>query len=162
MFTRWDGTVFGISDSTLSQLKRNDINKLLYAYTSGIQYEVHLNKIISLKDFYEKRTHHKNALLLYNAWYVYDYFKFASSDKSDTVKLKAPDHEDRNPIERDFAGSDPKVTGGYLNIETSYELSNNFSLFIALDGKTEGWMIGEPDIEKNYSITAGLHYKRYR
>ncbi len=312
LFTRWDGTVFGISDSTLSQLKRNDINKLLYAYTSSIQYEVHLNKIISLKDFYEKRTHHKNALLLYNAWYVYDYFKFASSDKSDTVKLKAPDHEDRNPIERDFAGSDltawvydmfspdapfaardnfpdgegvnrrigfadltkdgqdylkkqrnlsllnfvnpaiffinginisdnfsfnfftqysptyfgndialyipfklndnkllinfhryasyhntglgigagyygarltdklksnieltfwnqpeaflndSKVTGGYLNIETSYELSNNFSLFIALDGKTEGWMIGEPDIDKNYSITTGLHFKRYR
>lgn len=306
LFTRWDGTVFGVSDSTLSHLKRNDPDQLLYAYTSGIQYEVHLNKLISVKDFFDKRTHYKNALLLYNAWYVYDYFNFSASEKSDSVKVIAPDHEDRNPVERDFAGADltawvydmfspgtpytdrdnfpggdgenrrvgfadltaegqdylkkqrnlsllnfvnpaiffinrinvsdnfsfnfftqyapthfgndialyvpfrlndsklllnvhryanynnagfgigagyfdialsdkvksdveltfwnqpetflaaNKVTGGYVNIETSYELTDNFSLFVALDGKTRGWMIGEPNLGSSYSVTAGV------
>lgn len=310
LFTRWDGTVFGISDSVLSSLKRDNPNELLYAYTSGIQYEVNLNRMISVKDFFDKRSHYKNALLLYNAWYVYDYFNFSASEKSDSVKVIAPPDESRNPMERDFAGADltawvydmfnpnlpftsrdnfpdgegvnrrvgfsdlsadaqdylekqrnlsllnfvnpaiffinrikvtddfsfnfftqyapthfgndialyipftlnetnllinlhrysnfensgfgvgagyfdinlteklkadvevnfwnqpeaffeeDKVSGGYLNIESRYELNDKFSVFVALDGKTKGWMIGEPDLDNNFSVQAGIHFRR--
>ncbi len=310
LFTRWDGTVFGVSDSAMSHLKSTEPEQLLYAYTSGIQYEVHLNQYISVRDFFDERTHYKNALLLYNAWYIYDYFNFSVSDKSDSVKMIAPENEDRNPMQRDFAGADltawiydmfspetpfsvrdnfpggegvnrrigfadltadgqdylkkqrtlsllnflnpaiffinrikindyfsfnfftqyapthfgndlalyipfklndtrlllnlhrysnykeagfgigagyfdipltsrlksdiemtfwnqpknfldnNKVTGGYLHLESSYALNNSFEVFLGLDAKTKGWMIGEPKLHKGYSITAGLHFRR--
>lgn len=308
LFTRWDGTVFGVSDQELSDLKLNDINSLLYAYTSGIQYEVNLNKHITVNDFFNKRTHYKNALLLYNAWYVYDYFRFSASDKSDSVKVVAPEHESIDPVERDFAGADltawvydmfnpelpytsrdafpsgngvnrrigfsdlsgeardylkeqknlsllnflnpaiffvnrinltddfsfniftqyapthfgndialyipftyrktdllfnfhrysnkdhsgmglgiglfniklspkiesdlqvnywnqpesffseKKVNGGFINFESRYSLNNKFSVFVALDGKSKGWMIGEPDLKNSYSLRAGFNF----
>ncbi len=106
LFSRWDGTVYGVSDEELSSLKQNDLNTLLYSYVGGIHYETDLNRHITTDDFFKKRTLYKNALILYNAWYVYDYFSFSASDKSDTVKIKAPDDESANPMERDFAGAD--------------------------------------------------------
>lgn len=53
-----------------------------------------------------------------------------------------------------------KVTGGYLHLESSYALNNSFEVFLGLDAKTKGWMIGEPKLHKGYSITAGLHFRR--
>ncbi|MGE5448871.1 MAG: hypothetical protein ACM3PR_10930 [Bacteroidales bacterium] len=106
LFTRWDGTVFGVSDQELSSLKQNNLSGLLYSYVSGIQYESDLSRHITIDDFFQKRTLYKNSLILYNAWYVYDYFRFSTSNKSDSVKVKAPDNESSNPLERDFAGAD--------------------------------------------------------
>lgn len=106
IFNRWDGTVYGISDSTLTSLKDENINSLLYSYVAGVQYEIALSQKTTLNDFYKKRTLNKNALLLYNAWYVYDYFRFSTSASSDSVKVLAPPHESGNPTERDYAGAD--------------------------------------------------------
>lgn len=106
ILNRWDGTVYGISDSTLNNQKRGNINNLLYSYVAGIQYEIALNQKTTLNEFYKKRTLNKNALLLYNAYYVYNYFIFSTSSFSDSVKALAPPHESNNPMERDFAGAD--------------------------------------------------------
>lgn len=106
LFSRWDGTVYGISDETLDELKNENPGQLLYAYTSGVQYEILLNQRITLEDFYNKRSLYKSSLLLYNAHYVYNYFNFSTSPHSDSVKIIAPPHESPNPAERDFAGAD--------------------------------------------------------
>jgi hypothetical protein len=106
LLNRWDGTVYGISDETLTQAKKENLNNLLYSYVSGIQYEIALNQMTTINDFYKKRTYHKNALLLYNAYYVYDYFSFSVSSLSDSVKILAAPHESKNPSQRDFAGAD--------------------------------------------------------
>lgn len=106
MLNRWDGTVYGISDTTLTQHKSQNLDNLLYSYVAGVQYEIALNQQTTLNDFYKRRTLNKNALLLYNAYYVYNYFKFSASDISDSVKVLAPPHESKNPMERDYAGAD--------------------------------------------------------
>jgi len=106
ILNRWDGTVYGIKDESLSTLKRFDPDALLYAYTAGVQSEVLLTNKISVDDFYKKRTFHKNALLLYNAWYVHNYFRFSTSPESDSVKIWASPHESPVASERDFAGAD--------------------------------------------------------
>ena len=48
----------------------------------------------------------KASLLLYNAYYVFNYFRFSASSDSDSAKADAPDHESNDPMERDYAGSD--------------------------------------------------------
>lgn len=106
ILNRWDGTVYGVSDTELSNLKRTNPDQLLYAYVAGVQSEILLNQKISTQDFYKKRTLAKNALLLYNAYYVYDYFRFSASPESDSVKVWVSPHENTNPRERDFAGAD--------------------------------------------------------
>ncbi len=123
LFSRWDGTVYGVSDQSLQQLKQNNINQLLYSYVSGVQYEIALNEKVTLNDFYHKRSLNKTALLLYNAYYVYNYFAFSTSTASDSVKVLAPEHESKNPMQRDFAGADLTAwaydmfnpTASYLN-----------------------------------------------
>jgi hypothetical protein len=106
LFNRWDGTVYGVSDHSLSHLKATDLHQLLYSYTAGVHSEILLNEQTSIRDFYKRRSLAKNALLLYNAHYVYAYFRFSASPASDSVKVLAPSHEHRNPAERDYAGSD--------------------------------------------------------
>jgi len=106
MLNRWDGTVYGVTDSLLTKLKANNVNELLYSYVAGVQYEVALNQKTSINDFYKKRSLAKNALLLYNAYYVYNYFSFSTSAFTDTVKKLAPPHENKISAERDFAGAD--------------------------------------------------------
>lgn len=106
LLNRWDGTVYGISDETLTLEKSNNIDNLLYSYVAGVQYEIALNQKTTVNDFYKIRTYPKNALLLYNAYYVYDYFKFATSSSSDSVKVLAPPNESKDPSERDYAGAD--------------------------------------------------------
>ncbi len=106
IFSRWDGTVYGVSDSALNELKANKTDQLLYSYVSGVQYEIALNEKTTLNDFYLDRSLKKNALLLYNAYYVFNYFRFSTSAISDSVKVLAPLHENKNSEERDFAGAD--------------------------------------------------------
>lgn len=106
ILNKWDGTVYGISDETLTHEKATNLNSLLYSYVSGVQYEIALNQKIALDDFYKNRSLNKNALLLYNAYYVYNYFAFSTSPMSDSVKVLAPPHESKNPLERDYAGAD--------------------------------------------------------
>ena len=103
---RWDGTVYGISDESLSGLKSASNEQLLYSYVAGVQYEILLNERATLEDFYKRRSMSKAALLLYNAWYVRNYFSFATSAMSDSVKIIAPEHESPDPVQRDFAGAD--------------------------------------------------------
>ncbi|MDR6804871.1 hypothetical protein J2Y45_002821 [Dyadobacter sp. BE34] len=103
---RWDGTVYGITDAALSALKQTNPNALLYAYTAGVQSEVLLNKRIVVEDFYKKRTLPKGALVLYNAWYVHNYFRFSTSPGSDSAKVWSPAFESPLETERDFAGAD--------------------------------------------------------
>jgi hypothetical protein len=103
---RWDGTVYGLSDEVLSGLKGNSINDLLYSYVSGVQSESFTTQVNVIEDFFHPRTFYKNPLYLYNAYYVWDYFKFSAGSLSDSVKVIAPRHEDVNPVLRDFAGAD--------------------------------------------------------
>lgn len=106
LFNRWDGTVYGVSDQALTELKATDPAKLLYSYVAGLQYEVLLNRRVTLDELYHRKTFPRSALLLYNAIYVYNYFRFASGSSSDSAKVLAPPHESSNPHERDFTGSD--------------------------------------------------------
>lgn len=106
LFDRWDGTVYGLSDETLGMLKQNDNENLLYSYVAGVQYEIALNEKVTLTDFYYKRTFPKAALILYNAYYVWDYFRFSASHDSDSAKVLAPPHESVDPVQRDYAGAD--------------------------------------------------------
>lgn len=106
LFDRWDGTVYGLSDETLGMLKQNDNENLLYSYVAGVQYEIALNERVSLNDFYYKRSFPKAALVLYNAYYVWDYFRFSASHDSDSAKILAPPHESTDPMQRDYAGAD--------------------------------------------------------
>jgi len=106
LFSRWDGTVYGISDLTLGNLKDTDIKQLLYSYVAGVQYEISLNEKVALDEFYKQRSMPRSALLLYNSYYVFNYFRFSTSSLSDSVKILAPPHESKNPTERDFAGAD--------------------------------------------------------
>ncbi|MFA6402709.1 MAG: hypothetical protein WCX31_13985 [Salinivirgaceae bacterium] len=106
IFNRWDGTVYGLTDEDLTVLKNENLSQLLYSYTAGIHSEVYTTQQSVMTDFYHKRKFYKNALYLYNAWYVYDYFRFSTSPASDSVKILAPPHEDTNPFYRDYAGAD--------------------------------------------------------
>ncbi len=106
ILNRWDGTVYGLSDENLSELKINSINDLLYSYVSGVQSENYSTQVNVIEDFFHPRTFYKNPLYLYNAYYVWNYFKFSASSESDSVKVLAPPHEDANPFYRDFAGAD--------------------------------------------------------
>jgi hypothetical protein len=127
LFSRWDGTVYGVSDQSLQQLKQNNINQLLYSYVSGVQYEIALNEKLTLNDFYHKRSLNKTALLLYNAYYMYNYFAFSTSTASDSVKVLAPEHESKNPMQRDFAGADLTAwTYDMFNPNASYLNRDSF------------------------------------
>lgn len=106
VLNRWDGTVYGLSDESLSSLKANKISDLLYAYVSGVQSENFMTQVNVIEDFYHPRTFYKNPMYLYNAYYVWNYFKFSASSLTDSVKIIAPPHEDVNPVNRDFAGAD--------------------------------------------------------
>ncbi len=106
LFNRWDGTVYGLSDEVLSGLKLNSINDLLYSYVSGVQSENYMTQVNVIEDFFHPRTFYKNPFYLYNAYYVWDYFRFSASSLSDSAKVLAPPHEDVNPVNRDFAGAD--------------------------------------------------------
>jgi hypothetical protein len=106
IFTRWDGTVYGVSDSTLSALKQDDPDQLLYSYVAGVQSEILFNQKSTLDDFYWRRTLNKNAFLLYNAYYTWNYFRFSASDDSDSAKANVPQYEDPDPTQRDYAGDD--------------------------------------------------------
>ncbi len=103
---RWDGTVYGPSDEELSELKANDLDVLLYSYVSGVQYETQLTKKMVIQDFHNASKNWKAPLYLYNAFYVWNYFKLATSTLSDSVKVIAPQYESSSPDQRDFAGLD--------------------------------------------------------
>lgn len=106
LLNRWDGTVYGVSDESLSALKRDNLPGLLYSYVSGVHYENMSTRSNVIHDVYNKRTVYKNPLYLYNAWYVWNYFNFSTGAASDSVKVLAPEHEGVNPEDRDFAGAD--------------------------------------------------------
>lgn len=106
ILSRWDGTVYGLSDEDLSDLKSDHGNQLLHAYVSGVQYHTLLNKDLIIDQFYDKNRVINPSLMLYNAWYVHNYFRFSTSAASDSVKVIAPKHESKDPSLRDFAGSD--------------------------------------------------------
>lgn len=154
LFSRWDGTVYGVSDEDLTLLKDLDINILLYSYVSGVQYETDLNRYITIQDFYNKRSHYKNALILYNAWYVYDYFRFSVSDESDSVKVIAPENESADPMERDFAGAD--LTAWVYDIFNSNEPYINRDSFPGGEGVNR--RIGFSDLSQE----AGDYLKKQR
>lgn len=58
------------------------------------------------QDFYNQRTFYKNPFYLYNAFYVWDYFRFSASSDADSVKVLALPDEDPDPYFRDYAGAD--------------------------------------------------------
>jgi hypothetical protein len=106
ILNRWDGTVYGLTDEDLTDLKQNDLNGLLYSYVSGVQSENYMTHTNVIQDFFHPRIFYKNAFYLYNAYYIWDYFRFSTSSASDSAKVLAPPHEDTNPSNRDFAGAD--------------------------------------------------------
>lgn len=54
--------------------------------------------------------------------------------------------------------STEKITGGFLNFESRYSFNDKFAAFLAVSGKTKGWIIGEPDLESSYSVRAGINF----
>jgi hypothetical protein len=151
LLNRWDGTVYGVSDLTLENFKTTDINNLLYSYVAGVQYEILLSQKITLNDFYKRRSSSKAALALYNAWYVYDYFRFSTGPESDSVKVLAPRNESKNPAERDFAGADLTAwVYDMFNPDTPFTSRDNFP-----DGEGVNRRIGFSDLgeeEKDYLV----------
>ncbi|MCB9224958.1 MAG: hypothetical protein H6582_12310 [Crocinitomicaceae bacterium] len=127
LFHRWDGTVYGVSDESLTELKQNNIDQLLYSYVAGVQYEVCSNQKITIEDSYADRVFYKNPLLLYNAYYVFNYFRFSTSSFSDTVKIVAPQFEDPDPKLRDYAGADLTAWAfDMYNPEVPYGIRDSF------------------------------------
>lgn len=106
IFGRWDGSVYGVRDEQLAGLKQQNLLGLLYAYVAGVQSENYQTQTNLLQDFYHQRTTYKNALYLYNAWYVWDYLRFSTSPLTDSVKKGAVPYESKDPAGRDFAGAD--------------------------------------------------------
>lgn len=106
LFNRWDGTVYGPSDEELSRLKKEQLPVLLYSYVAGVQSETALTDKISKHAFVSREEVPKAALILYNSYYVFNYFKFSASAMSDSVKRLAPLHEAKKAEQRDFAGAD--------------------------------------------------------
>lgn len=106
MLRRWDGTVFGLTDVELSDLKTNALPELLRAYTAGIEAQNASTRSNAMHDFYTERTMPKHALYLYNAWYVWNYFRVSCGPASDAVKGFAPDFLSEDQRQRDFAGLD--------------------------------------------------------
>ena len=104
--SRWEGTVYGVNDSSLSSIKENDLSQLLYSYVAGSQSEILFNKETTVNDFFKRRSFYKNSFLLYNAYYVYNYFKFSTGSMSDSAKVLAPPYESKMDSERDYAGAD--------------------------------------------------------
>ncbi|WP_247232848.1 hypothetical protein [Telluribacter sp. SYSU D00476] len=104
--SRWDGTVYGVTDEALASLKTNNVSGLLHSYVAG----AHAQNLTTLtnvqQDFFYRRSAYKNALYLYSAHYVYNYLKFSTSEVSDRVKDGAPNFEDPTAEQRDYAGSD--------------------------------------------------------
>lgn len=58
--------------------------------------------------------------------------------------------------------NDEKQAGGYLGIESRYKVSDNLAISLGVDGKTSGWMPGEPVLKSNISLQAGLNYQLKR
>jgi hypothetical protein len=106
LFHRWDGTVYGVSDEELTKAKANHLPNLLYAYVSGLHSEISSTRRNVIADFYTPRKAAKNPLYLYNAWYVWNYFRFSTSAASDSARDIASRNEDSDPRQRDFAGAD--------------------------------------------------------
>ncbi len=106
IFNRWDGTVYGLTDSEMTKFKSENLGGLLYSYVSGVQSENYATQSNVIQDFYHQRTFYKNPFYLYNALYVWNYFNFSTSAQSDSAKVIAPEHEDSNPYFRDYAGAD--------------------------------------------------------
>ncbi|MEZ5014889.1 MAG: hypothetical protein R2794_11415 [Chitinophagales bacterium] len=106
LLNRWDGTVYGVSDEDMSALKATAPQKLLYAFVAGVGSETYATSQMVTEDVYYDRSFYKNPLYLYNAYYVWNYFRFSCSALSDSVKLIAPEYESADPLQRDFAGAD--------------------------------------------------------
>jgi hypothetical protein len=106
ILSRWDGTVYGMSDEDLTELKRDDPTGLLYSYVAGVQSENFLIQLNTIQDLYHSRAFYKGPLYLYNAYYLWNYFRFSTSPASDSVRLIAPQYEDSDPYYRDYAGAD--------------------------------------------------------
>jgi hypothetical protein len=130
IFNRWDGTVYGVTDQDLTLMKENNLNGLLYSYVSGVQSENFATQVNVIQDFYHERSFYKNPFYLYNAYYVWNYFKFSASSESDSVKILAPPHEDANPYYRDYAGAD--LTAWI------YDMYSPDSVYTNRDGFPEG------------------------
>ncbi len=127
IFSRWDGTVYGIADEELGQLKEDNLPGLLYSYVSGVHSENLFTREGVTDDFYHARKFYKNPFYLYNAYYVLNYFNFSTSPASDSVKIIAPEHESDDPYGRDFAGSD--LTAWALDMflpEQPYAMRDSF------------------------------------
>jgi hypothetical protein len=88
IFNRWNGTVYGISDMSLDNLKSSDPRYLLYAYVSGLQYEVLMNEKITIDEFSNPRSYPRSALILYNSWYVCNYFRSSTGQNRDLPPSK--------------------------------------------------------------------------
>lgn len=54
--------------------------------------------------------------------------------------------------------SDEKISGGCINFKSTYNVSKKFEVFLAIDTKIKGWMIGEPDLYKDYLLLAGINF----
>ena len=130
IFNRWDGTVYGMTDQDLSIMKEKNLNGLLYSYVSGVQSENFATQVNVIQDLYHERSFYKNPFYLYNAYYVWNYFKFSTSSESDSAKILAPPHEDTNPYYRDYAGAD--LTAWI------YDMYSPDSVYAQRDGFPEG------------------------
>lgn len=106
IFSRWNGTVYGVNDSALADLKTKNTQALLYSYVAGMHAQNLSTRTNLVNDFYQPRTTYKNALYLYNAYYTWNYLNFSAGSGSDSAKKNVPQFEDKHTHERDFAGSD--------------------------------------------------------
>lgn len=142
LFSRWDGTVYGVHDSTLANLKTENINGLLYSYVAGVHSGNMTTRTNMIMDQFHDRAFYKGPLYLSNALYTWNYFRFAASPMSDSVKVLAPPHENANPEERDYAGSDLNAwIHDMFNPNKPFDARDNFP-----GGEGENRRIGFSDL----------------
>jgi hypothetical protein len=106
-FLRWDGTVYGISDADLIELKEEDPAALVRAHAAGLEANNHLVLSSVQQDFYDREAVSKPFLYLYYAYYNWNYFRLSIGELGDEVTQAILDHEGAVAEERDFTGLDP-------------------------------------------------------
>jgi hypothetical protein len=50
------------------------------------------------------------------------------------------------------------LAGGHIMIKTQYSFIDNLSVFIKLNGKTDGWNMGNPYLNNNVAAQLGLSW----
>lgn len=102
----WQGTVYDVSDADLSALKASDPPAWNRALAGGLEAEVELSRRIVREDFFLRDSSHLPAVLLFDAWHTWHYWRLSAGPIADDIREWNLENQG-GELERDFAGLDP-------------------------------------------------------